>query len=90
MIASHAAPHYDHTQQHGNHTLHHTVHLYTHHDIPLPVFPLSLAWMDYRPHASLGAADAADARRSNMLAVGTFAPYIEARLAWRRRAGPSG
>ena len=34
--------------------------------------------------------DAADARRSNMLAVGTFAPYIEARLAWRRRAGPSG
>jgi periodic tryptophan protein 1 len=52
--------------------------LYAHHDIPLPVFPLCLAWMDFRPRpALLSQPEAAAAPRSNMLAVGTFAPFIE-------------
>ena len=52
--------------------------IYAHHDIPLPVFPLCLAWMDYRPHpALLSQSDMASAPRANMLAVGTFAPFIE-------------
>jgi len=43
--------------------------LYAHHDIPLPVFPLCLAWMDYSRNRPDG--------RGNYVAVGTFAPYIE-------------
>lgn len=52
--------------------------LYAHHDVPLPVFPLCLAWMDFRPRpALLLHPEAAAAPRANMLAVGTFAPFIE-------------
>lgn len=47
--------------------------LYAHHDIPLPIFPLCLAWMDFRPTPSLAGAEVS-APRSNMLAVGTCAP----------------
>ncbi len=57
--------------------------LYAHHDIPLPpVLPLCLAWIDLRPTHRGGqdassATDPNSAPRANMLAVGTFAPYIE-------------
>jgi len=56
--------------------------LYAHHDIPLPIFPLCLAWLDYRPASfeqTAGATGgaAAAAGRSNLIAVGTFAPQIE-------------
>ena len=50
--------------------------LYAHHDIPLPVFPLCLAWLDFHPcGASCPRAGSSD--RGNYVAVGTFAPYIE-------------
>ena len=42
--------------------------LYAHHDIPLPVFPLCLAWLDF--YRGLEG-------RGNFVAIGTFAPYIE-------------
>ena len=43
--------------------------LYPHHDIPLPVFPLCVAWFDFRPGGAPG--------RGNFAAIGTFEPYIE-------------
>ncbi len=43
--------------------------LYAHHDIPLPVFPLCLAWLDYNRETPQ--------QRGNFVAIGTFAPYIE-------------
>ncbi len=43
--------------------------IYVHHDIMLPAFPLSLAWMDCRP--------AGDAQSGNLAAVGTMSPGIE-------------
>lgn len=43
--------------------------LYVHHDIMLPAFPLSLAWMNYDPSQKQ--------EKSNMVAVGTFDPAIE-------------
>lgn len=42
--------------------------LYPHHDIPLPIFPLCLAWLTQRPGGGPS---------GNFAAVGTFAPYIE-------------
>ena len=50
--------------------------VYAHHDIPLPVFPLCLEWMDFTPAACItqGATPGSD---GNMVAVGTFAPHIE-------------
>lgn len=46
--------------------------LYTHHDIILPDFPLSLAWMDIAPH------NTGDQKTfGNYIAVGTFSPAIE-------------
>ena len=42
--------------------------LYPHHDIPLPVFPLCVEWLNFRPSGG---------GRGNFAAVGTFAPYIE-------------
>jgi len=48
--------------------------LYTHHDVPLPVFPLCLAWMDCMPTVRLGGSEVTTA---NMVAIGTFAPFIE-------------
>ena len=47
--------------------------LYPHHDVPLPVFPLCVAWFDFRPGGGSGKAGG----RGNFAAVGTFAPYIE-------------
>ena len=46
--------------------------LYPHHDIPLPVFPLCVAWFDFRPNGGSGGSGG-----GNFAAVGTFAPYIE-------------
>lgn len=43
--------------------------IYVHHDIMLPAFPLSLAWMDCRPSG--------DAQPGNLAAVGTMSPGIE-------------
>ena len=43
--------------------------IYVHHDIMLPAFPLSLAWMDCRPTG--------DAQSGNLAAVGTMSPGIE-------------
>lgn len=48
--------------------------LFAHHDIPLPVFPLCIEWMDFTPGAALGTAPGA---AGNMAAIGTFAPHIE-------------
>ena len=42
--------------------------IYPHHDVPLPVYPLCLAWLDFQPGSS---------SVGNFAAVGTFAPYIE-------------
>ena len=50
--------------------------LYPHHDVPLPVYPLCLAWFDFRPGGGAGGSTGA-AGRGNFAAVGTFAPYIE-------------
>merc|ERR1712087_998582 len=50
--------------------------LYPHHDIPLPVFPLCLAWLDCRPLNRLQATTGPSSA-CNMIAVGTFAPQIE-------------
>ena len=46
--------------------------LYPHHDVPLPVFPLCVAWFDFQPGGGSGSG-----ARGNFAAVGTFAPYIE-------------
>jgi len=51
--------------------------LYPHHDIPLPVFPLCVAWLDHHPAAAAGASSSTSRPRGNYAAVGTFAPYIE-------------
>lgn len=48
--------------------------LYVHHDITLPDFPLSLAWMDCPPFQ---AADGSQSSVGNYIAVGTFSPAIE-------------
>ena len=48
--------------------------LYPHHDVPLPVFPLCVEWLDFHPG---GTADTSSRSRGNYAAVGTFAPYIE-------------
>lgn len=48
--------------------------LYTHHDILLPDFPLSLAWLDCPPFLS---EDNSQTAVGNYLAVGTFSPGIE-------------
>eukprot|EP01126_Amoeba_proteus_P028136 TRINITY_DN2779_c0_g1_i8.p1 TRINITY_DN2779_c0_g1~~TRINITY_DN2779_c0_g1_i8.p1 ORF type:complete len:500 (+),score=111.18 TRINITY_DN2779_c0_g1_i8:190-1500(+) len=45
--------------------------LYIHHDYLLPAFPLSLAWLDYAVGADT------ETTKANMVAVGTFEPYIE-------------
>ena len=44
--------------------------IYVHHEIMLPAFPLSLAWLDCNPR---GSSDQA----GNFVAVGTFMPEIE-------------
>ena len=49
-------------------------HLYTHHDIMLPDFPLALAWMDIPPFVSKEGEQKAI---GNYIAVGTFSPEIE-------------
>jgi len=51
--------------------------LYPHHDIPLPVFPLCVAWFDFHPAAAEGSSSSMSRPRGNYAAVGTFAPYIE-------------
>ena len=43
--------------------------IYVHHDIMLPAFPLSLAWMDCRPSGG--------SQAGNLAAVGTMSPGIE-------------
>ena len=43
--------------------------IYVHHDIMLPAFPLSLAWMNCRPSG--------DAEPGNLAAVGTMSPGVE-------------
>ena len=43
--------------------------IYVHHDIILPAFPLSLAWMDCSP--------AGASQPGNLAAVGTMSPGIE-------------
>jgi periodic tryptophan protein 1 len=48
--------------------------LFVHHDITLPDFPLSLAWMDCPPFL---AADGSQSTVGNYIAVGTFSPAIE-------------
>lgn len=48
--------------------------LFVHHDITLPDFPLSLAWMDCPPYAT---ADGSQSSIGNYIAVGTFSPAIE-------------
>jgi len=60
--------------------------LYPHHDIPLPVFPLCVAWLDHHPAAAAGASSSTSRPNGNYAAVGTFAPYIETR---RRRLRPA-
>ena len=47
--------------------------LYVHHDIPLPVFPLCLAWMGVPPAECKGPVGGG----RNFVAVGTFQPFIE-------------
>ncbi|CAM9177971.1 unnamed protein product, partial [Ectocarpus fasciculatus] len=47
--------------------------LYVHHDIYLPEFPLSVAWMDCPPYLN----DGTQMTVGNYLAVGTFSPAIE-------------
>jgi periodic tryptophan protein 1 len=49
--------------------------LFVHHDITLPDFPLSLAWMDCPPFAT--SADGSQSTVGNYIAVGTFSPAIE-------------
>jgi len=44
---------------------------YVHHDYLLPAFPLCMAWLDYPVGAENGE------QKANMVAVGTFEPYIE-------------
>ncbi|CAD7696455.1 unnamed protein product [Ostreobium quekettii] len=44
--------------------------LYVHHDLMLPAFPLSLAWMDVKPN--MGGED-----KANIVAVGSMEPGIE-------------
>lgn len=43
--------------------------LYVHHDIMLPTFPLSIAWLDYHPKK--------EGNNGNLVAIGTFQPEIE-------------
>ena len=47
--------------------------LYPHHDIPLPVFPLCVAWLDHHPAAAAGASSSTSRPCVNYAAVGTFA-----------------
>ena len=47
--------------------------LYVHHDIPLPVFPLCLAWLEQPPASMKGPMGGG----RNFVAVGTFQPFIE-------------
>eukprot|EP00003_Mantamonas_plastica_P011042 TRINITY_DN2060_c0_g1_i1.p1 TRINITY_DN2060_c0_g1~~TRINITY_DN2060_c0_g1_i1.p1 ORF type:complete len:344 (-),score=131.14 TRINITY_DN2060_c0_g1_i1:289-1320(-) len=46
-------------------------HMYVHHEILLPEFPLSVAWMDYNPHPEYAG------NTGNFVAIGTFLPHIE-------------
>ena len=46
--------------------------LYPHHDVPLPVYPLCVAWFNFTPGSG-----SSGGGRGNFAAVGTFAPYIE-------------
>jgi periodic tryptophan protein 1 len=48
--------------------------LYTHHDIMLPDFPLSMAWMDCPPYLN---ENGTQTGLGSYLAVGTFSPAIE-------------
>ncbi|KAJ1396493.1 WD40-repeat-containing domain protein, partial [Ochromonadaceae sp. CCMP2298] len=48
--------------------------LFVHHDIALPDFPLSLAWMDIPPFTT---SDGTQSTVGNYIAVGTFGPAIE-------------
>ena len=48
--------------------------LFVHHDITLPDFPLSLAWMDCPPFQT---SDGSQSTVGNYIAVGTFSPAIE-------------
>jgi periodic tryptophan protein 1 len=48
--------------------------IFVHHDYLLPAFPLSLAWLD---HPVGGKEISGDKLKTNMVAVGTFEPYIE-------------
>ena len=48
--------------------------LFVHHDITLPDFPLSLAWMDCPPFQT---SDGSQSSVGNYIAVGTFSPAIE-------------
>ena len=43
--------------------------IYVHHDIMLPAFPLSLAWMDCRPDG--------DPQPGNLAAIGAMSPGID-------------
>eukprot|EP00270_Netrium_digitus_P010876 TRINITY_DN3403_c0_g1_i1.p1 TRINITY_DN3403_c0_g1~~TRINITY_DN3403_c0_g1_i1.p1 ORF type:complete len:584 (+),score=199.20 TRINITY_DN3403_c0_g1_i1:238-1752(+) len=49
--------------------------LYVHHDIMLPAFPLSVAWLD--SCTSAGSASTSSSDRGNFVAVGTMQPEIE-------------
>ena len=51
--------------------------LYPHHDVPLPVFPLCVAWFDFQAAAGPDGSEGCGPGRGNFAAVGTFAPYIE-------------
>ena len=51
-------------------------HLYTHHDILLPDFPLALAWMDIPPYVT-NTQTGEQKTVGNYIAVGTFSPAIE-------------
>jgi len=46
--------------------------MYIHHDYMLPSFPLCMTWFDYVLGSSLE-----EEKRGNLVAVGTFEPYIE-------------
>jgi periodic tryptophan protein 1 len=46
--------------------------MYPHHDYLLPSFPLCVEWFDFVPGSNLD-----DNERGNMVAVGTFEPFIE-------------
>lgn len=51
--------------------------MYVHHDIMLPAFPLSLAWLDCDIRASTSATPPSASSHGNYIAVGTLQPEIE-------------